>query len=302
MRINVVELADYSLIKISGDDRTSFLQGQLTQDLDCVNEQNSALAGWASAKGRLLMVTQLVAWQESIYLPVPTEIAEALVQRFRMFVLRAKVDIALPDSATLGLTGLSADRIVNIGELSLNRESDAVASNDKICIARVIGDSSRAWLIGEQQQLRTIVESENFEQSDNYLWDLQNIKNGLPVIRAATSEAFVPQMLNLDLIGGISFTKGCYLGQEIVARAQNLGRIKRRMYHFAADVPLSVSPGMNLFGPNNVTGKIVAAVPNEAGTDLLAVVPINKSSAQWFADEERTLPVENRSLPYSIPE
>ena len=302
MSIKVVKFAAYSLIKISGDDRAMFLQGQLTQDLDCVTGRNSALAGWASVKGRLLMVAQLMAWQESIYIPVPTEIAEGLVQRFRMFVLRAKVDIELSDIAILGLIGLNTDSTVNFGDLSLDPEPGAVASNNELCISRIIGDSSRAWVFGEMQRIQAIIETEKLERSDDQHWDLQNIQNGLPVIQAAISESFVPQMLNLDLIGGISFTKGCYLGQEIVARAQNLGRIKRRMYHFGADVTLTVSAGMNLFGPNNITGKIVAAVPNAAGTNLLAVIPIKESSAQWFADEERMLPVENRRLPYSIPE
>ena len=302
MSIKVVTLASYSLVKVSGDERAIFLQGQLTQDLDCVTEKNSALAGWASAKGRLLMVAQLMVWQESIYLPVPTEIAEALVQRLRMFVLRAKVHIELSDLPILGLTGLPTEQTVNVGELSLNPESGAVGSHNEACIARVIGDSTRAWLIGETQKIQSMVETETMERSDNQLWDLQNIKNGLPVIYASTSESFVPQMLNLDLIGGISFTKGCYLGQEIVARAQNLGRIKRRMYRFGADARLPVLAGMNLFGPNNVSGKIVATATNESGIDLLAVIPIDESASQWFADEERTRPVERRSLPYSIPE
>ena len=302
MSVTVAKLTAYSLLEINGAERTAFLQGQLTQDLDCVSSENSALAGWASVKGRLLMVAQLIAWQESIYIPVPTEIAGALVQRFRMFVLRAKVDIELSDLAILGLIGLHTDSTVNIGDLSLNPEPGAVASNDELCVSRIIGDSSRAWLLGEMQPIQSIIETEKLAPSDDQLWGLRNIQNGLPVVQAAISESFVPQMLNLDLIGGISFTKGCYLGQEIVARAQNLGRIKRRMYHFGADVALTVSAGMNLFGPNNVTGKIVAAAPNAAGTDLLAVVPIKESSAQWYVDEERTLPVENRSLPYSIPE
>jgi folate-binding protein YgfZ len=274
----------------------------LTQDLNRVTDQNSALAGWASAKGRLLMVAQVISWQESIYLPVPKEVADALVQRFRIFVLRANVVIELSDLALLGLIDLPEGEIVNVGNISLIPESGVVASDKAFCVARVIGDSSRAWLIGEQQRIESIVKAQNITRSDEQQWDLQNILNGMPVIQTNISESFIPQMLNLDLIGGISFSKGCYIGQEIVARTQNLGRIKRRMYHFgvAPDLPLSV--GMNLYGPDNVTGKIVAAVPGDSGTDFLAVVPIDESADQWFIDEERTHPVEHRSLPYSIPQ
>jgi folate-binding protein YgfZ len=298
MSIKVVELAAYSLLKISGDERTAFLQGQLTQDLDRVTGQNSALAGWTSAKGRLLMVAQLLAWHESFYLPVPTEIAEDLAQRFRMFVLRAKVEIELSDLALLGLIDLDTANPSNIGALSLDPEAGAQASNEALCVARVVGDLSRAWFMGETDRIRHVIATEKFGRADSPCWDLQNIQNGLPVIQAAISESFVPQMLNLDLIDGISFTKGCYLGQEIVARTQNLGRIKRRMYHFGADAMLAVSAGMNLYGPDNLTGKIVATAPNGSAMDLLAVVPIKESTGHWFADEERTLPVYNRGLPY----
>jgi len=302
MNIEIVKLIAYSLVKISGDERVTFLQGQLTQDLDCVTTQKSALAGWASAKGRLLMVAQLMAWQDSIYFSVPTEISTALVQRLRMFVLRAKVDIQLSDFSIYGLMGLTAGEPVNFGEINLHPDLSTVAADDRVCLGRVIGDSSRAWLIGETQRIETIVNTENIEHADAQRWELQNIQNGLPIIQAAISEAFVPQMLNLDLLGGISFTKGCYLGQEIVARAQNLGRIKRRMYHFASDTALSVSSGMHIFGPKNVSGKIVATAANGSGTDLLAVIPINDAGEQWFADEQRSLPVEYQSLPYLIPE
>ena len=301
MSTKVVKLDAYSLIRISGEERITFLQGQLTQDLDCVTEKSSALAGWASAKGRLLMVAQLLAWRDSIYLAVPTETAAGLVQRFRMYVLRAKVDVELSDLAVFGLFDLNATSAVTIGKLSLNNEPGAVASSDKVLMARIIGDSSRAFLIGEIQHINSIGQLEQIDQAGDPLWKLQNIRNGLPIIYSDISESFVPQMLNLDLLGGISFSKGCYLGQEIVARAQNLGRIKRRMYYFCADNKQSVSSGTNLYGPNNISGKIVAVAANGSGVDLLAVIPIDESAGQWFADEERTRPVENRGLPYTIP-
>ena len=110
MSISAVTLSGYSLVRISGAERTNFLQGQLTQDIDQVSNEQSELAGWASAKGRLLMVTQLIAWQKSYYLPVPTDISEALIQRLRMFVLRAKVDVELSDLPVIGLLGLEAEK------------------------------------------------------------------------------------------------------------------------------------------------------------------------------------------------
>ena len=302
MSISAVTLSGYSLVRISGAERTDFLQGQLTQDIDQVSNEQSELAGWASAKGRLLMVTQVMAWQESYYLPVPTDISEALIQRFRMFVLRAKVDVELSDLPVIGLLGLEAEKRQNIGGLIVDEKPGATASNDEICISRFIGDPSRAWLIGAEKQTRTIIDAETLLQPDDKAWELSNIQAGLPVISQATSEAFVPQMVNLDLIGGINFTKGCYVGQEIVARTQNLGRIKRRMYRFGANSTLSVVPGSNLYGPQTSRGKIVATAKCDSGTELLAVIPIKESATQWFADEDRRQPLENLGLPYSIPE
>lgn len=302
MSTSAVTLTGYSLVRISGAERTDFLQGQLTQDLDRVTNERSRVAGWASAKGRLLMVTQLMAWQESYYLPVPTDISETLIRRFRMFVLRAKVDVELSDLPVIGLLGLEAEKRQNIGGLILDEKPGATASNDEICISRIIGDPSRAWLIGEEQRTRTIIDAETLPQSGDQAWELRNIQAGLPVINQATSEAFVPQMVNLDLIGGINFTKGCYVGQEIVARTQNLGRIKRRMYRFGVNSTLSISPGSNLYGPESSSGKIVATAKSESGTELLAVIPIKESAKQWFADEGRTQQLQNLGLPYSIPE
>lgn len=302
MSNNATKLPGYSLVRISGADRNEFLQGQLTQDIYAVTADRAALTGWATAKGRLLMTGQLIAGREHFLLPLPTDISETLIQRLRMYVLRARVTIELVDDSIVGLLHLQADKPQNIGGLILNTEPGATASNADVCISRVVGDPSRAWLIGDAQTIRKFVDSEELCQSDEQAWALRNIRSGLPVIAAATSEAFIPQMVNLDLIGGISFTKGCYIGQEIVARTQNLGRIKRRMYRFGANSVLPVSFGMSIFGSDGTTGKIVTVTHVDEGTELLAVVPISESDEQWFADEERMMPLKNSGLPYSIAE
>ena len=133
-------------------------------------------------------------------------------------------------------------------------------------------------------------------------WTIRNIRAGIPEIQRATSEAFVPQMLNLDLLGGVSFTKGCYVGQEIVARTQNLGRIKRRMHRFRSESEHRFASGELMYGPDKATGKIVSCSHDGHATELLAVIAIDSSDKQWFADEGGTLPVEQQLLPYSIPE
>jgi folate-binding protein YgfZ len=154
-------------------------------------------------------------------------------------------------------------------------------------VIRTIGDPDRAWLIGPAAG------SNDLKSIDDSAWVLGSIRAGLPFIVAATQELFVPQMLNLDRLGAISFDKGCYVGQEIIARTQNLGRIKRRMYGFRSDQATSLDPGMTIYGPDSATGKVVLAADNE----LLAVVPIDQSAGDWFADEERMLPLKPTPLP-----
>lgn len=302
MSTSAVELSEYSLIRISGTESVDFLQGQLTQDIDAVTKEKSALAGWTSVKGRLFMVAPVTAWQDAYYLPVPAEVSASLLQRLRMYVLRAQVSVELSEYAAIGLVDLETNQDLRIGALQLDAAPAAAASNQEICVSRVIGDPSRAWLFGDRQDIGTVIESAELGWSSEQTWELRNVQMGLPVIGQAISEAFIPQMLNLDLIGGISFTKGCYLGQEIVARTQNLGRIKRRMYRFGADSRLGDAPGMNVFGPENVTGKIVATAATATGTELLAVVPIDESGGQWFADEDRAISLARLTLPYTIPE
>ena len=123
---------------------------------------------------------------------------------------------------------------------------------------------------------------------------------GLPGVTAATAEAFVPQMLNLDLLGAISISKGCYVGQEIVARTQNLGRIKRRMYRFRAPAD-DLEAGAMIHGPDGATGKIVATAASGDAAELTAVIPIGHAEGKWYVDEARRLPLERLALPYAIP-
>jgi hypothetical protein len=304
MNVNVTgafDIENHSLLRISGDDGHEFLQGQLTQDLDSLNPRQSALAGWTTAKGRLLFVSQLMNWNDAIYLPVAADIAEQVIQRLSMFILRADVQIDFPPE--LNLVGLvtSATDPVTVNGLEVPLEPGACRSSATQCLSRVIGDPTRLWAIGIPEATGAIQTTTNNLLSAED-WTLRDIRAGIPEIQKNTSETFIPQMLNLDLLGGVSFTKGCYVGQEIVARTQNLGRIKRRMYRFRSESDYQFASGGLLHGPNKATGKIVSCSRNGPVTELLAVIAIGSAGRPWFADEGQSLPVEQQPLPYSIPE
>jgi folate-binding protein YgfZ len=295
--INVCELKSYSILRISGKDRNQFLQGQFTQDLDVIDTRRSALTGWTTAKGRLLAIGQLMDWNESIYLPLPATIAESVARRLTMFVLRADVEIDFPDLQSFGLVGESTDAL-DIDGLELPPEPGACRASDNLCVARVAGDPVRAWAIGNLQTIGTA--TSGADRITETEWLLQNIRAGIPAVGLETTETFIPQMLNLDLLDGISFTKGCYVGQEIVARTQNLGRIKRRMYRFRTESNPSCQPGQLLFGPDDATGRIVSCARDKGAIEMLAVIPISASDGPWHIDEDRTIILQRKPLPYPV--
>jgi hypothetical protein len=292
--ISAARLDDFRVLVIGGPDRVEFLQGQLTQDVTLLETAGTALAGWASAKGRLLAAGQLIAAGDEIWWPLPADIVDGVAKRLQIFVLRADVKIVISAMPVTGLFDVGgSDQLQIAGQTAPvgNRPSPLA---DGSLIVRVVGDSNRAWLIGPA------AETTGFSPAGESAWVLQSIRTGLPFIVADTQELFVPQMVNLDWIGAISFDKGCYVGQEIVARTQNLGRIKRRMYRFTAGKSPVPRPGASIYGPEPATGKVVLSVANGEHSEMLAVVPIDTISGPWFCDESRSIELTSDSVPYDV--
>jgi len=287
-----IPLHKLAVVRVAGADRVNFLQGQLTQDVTALSPTRSLLAGWASAKGRLLVVTQLIDWCDAIWLPVNTELAEPITNRLRMFVLRAEVSVEISENLVLG----AFDDALPEG---MPDQPGATRSDDNACATRLIGDPTRSLLLTKKSSaLFTQTASEDRQAA----WALADVQTGLPAIFPETSETFVPQMLNLDILNGISFTKGCYVGQEIVARTQNLGRIKRRMFRLRCDSAPQLNPGSLIYGPDTSTGRVVSCAADAGETELLAVIPINQRNATFYADKAASIPLRMMPLPYDLPE
>ncbi|MGI9341740.1 MAG: YgfZ/GcvT domain-containing protein [Gammaproteobacteria bacterium] len=293
-------LDEMRILRIAGDDRVEFLQGQLTQDVGKVDPEHAALAGWSNPKGRLLAVGQLLATPDALLWPLPADVIDGVRRRLGMFVLRANVTIDVADDEVCGLIGVDVDQVTTIGDIDVGAKPGATAAAKGVIATRLLGDPGRALLCAPAARLRELRERGGFGATDENTWRLRDIRAGLPTIIAATSEAFIPQMVNLDLLGGISFTKGCYVGQEIVARTQNLGRIKRRMHRFRAQTGDAPLPGESIHGPDGATGKIVATARADDGTELTAVVAIDRAAGPWFADTAGTAPLAPLTLPYAI--
>ena len=295
MTMQVVHLEQIAVLAFGGADQRSFLQGQLTQDLLQLDTAGTRLTGWCNPKGRLLATGQILAAPGETWWLLPAELAEQTMTRLRMFVLRADVQIRQLELDVHGLLGFDTGQ--PIAGLQLSGRDIALSADGQSALLTVTGSAGRALLLSPASA-DTVLPDDISTASGND-WALADIRDGLPCICTPTAEAFVPQQVNLDLLDGISFSKGCYVGQEVVARTQHLGRIKRRMYRFAAGH--SAAPGDGLIdAENRPAGKVVSCAAADTGFELLAVVPIDLATQPLFTrpGTERLNPLP---LPYSIP-
>jgi len=205
----LVSTDNISLLKITGDDALSFLQGQLTNDIKTL-ANTWQFSGYCNPKGRLLALLQLWREGESIYALIDSSLLEATIKRLRMYVMRSKVTIDVVETALV--TG------------ELNQENTRFSIH-KDSNTRLLNYGDRTLRVDFE---KTQVDYELAES--NSAWHLSSIDAAEPTINADNAELFVPQMVNLDLLDGINFKKGCYTGQEIVARMHYLGKLKQRMF------------------------------------------------------------------------
>ncbi|MDQ3185472.1 MAG: folate-binding protein YgfZ [Pseudomonadota bacterium] len=298
----LADLSHFGLIHFSGEDAQSFLQGQLSCDIRETNTaatDSTALYGsYCNPKGRMLasfLVWPLMWHGDSGYVvQLPGGLRAAIQKRLSMFVLRAKVKLSDKSDALvrIGVAGGHADASVRkiLGTVPVSHLG--VIHSQLGSVIRLAQD--RFEFVIAPEHAPTVWErlSEDAVPVGAACWDWLEIKAGIPVITAATQEQFVPQMVNLDAIGGVSFHKGCYPGQEIVARTEYLGKIKRRMVlanigpHASGAIsplPVPVTAGDELFSTDmgeQSSGMIVNAAPApEGGFDALAVVQTSSIEA-----------------------
>jgi len=279
----VAPLTDLGYVSASGADCEKFLQGQFTNDTRQVTATRSQLSSYCNPKGRMLALFRLVKRGDDYLIQLPASLQPAFQKRLAMFILMSKVklDNATERLATIGLSGPHAEAILQGLGQTVPAESDGVFTQNGITIVRLPGTTPRFQIIGEVQTLQILWQTlaSKVKPVGEPAWELLDILAGLPNVYPETVEAFVPQMVNLHLINGVSFTKGCYTGQEVVARMQYLGKLKRRLFRAHIDSDSVPLPGAELFSATSESGqgagKVVLAQPAaEGGIDLLAVVQI----------------------------
>jgi len=281
----LLDLSHFGLIRVSGADARSFLQGQLTNDINAVTPELVQLSSYCSPKGRMLGSFWIFERDGDLYVQLPVTRLPAILKRLRMFVLRAQVSL-VDASDELARIGLAGDCAAAMLPFTPADNEKACLTVDGLTIIRMPGDRPRFELLGPAASLAGIWSqiSSQAEQVGHEFWSLMDIRAGIPNVFDDTVEAFVPQMANMQLIGGVSFTKGCYTGQEIVARMQYLGTLKRRMYRAYIEGTESPAPGAEIYSPSNESGqgagRIVDAAPApDGGFEALAVLQISSAEA-----------------------
>ena len=295
----LVALSHWGLIRARGADAVKFLQGQLTNDVATLGLAQARLAGYCSAKGRLQ--ASFVVWKlapDDLLLACTVGVLPATLKRLSMFVLRAqcKLSDASAELPLLGAAGATATRW--IGDLPVwgRRELDGgslVRLPDVDGVPRCIAALPVAHALPEAPALAL----------DTWRW--LDVRSGIPVIEAATVEQFVPQMLNYEVVGGVDFAKGCYPGQEVVARSHYRGTIKRRTFLFEADAPASA--GQEVYHSGDAVqpaGMVVNAAPRPSSSGSAALVEVKlaalESGSLHLGAVDGT-ELRRAALPYALP-
>ena len=276
--VGYVDLSVLGLIAVSGDDAITFLQGQLTSDVRQLASGRMQYSGMCTPKGRLL--ASFLLWQSgnTVFIQLPQTLQESIQKRLSMYVLRSKAKLAnaVTEWQRFGVVGAGAAALV--GQLAgLPVQNMAMHETAGLMVLRLADDRYELMVpLSQRETVATTLAAGATALSIDE-WIGLDIAAGVPVILPATQEQFVPQMVNFDLIGAVDFKKGCYTGQEIVARSQYLGKLKRRMYRIHA--PESMAAGESLFSPDmgdQASGMIVQARSvASGGWDALAVVQVS---------------------------
>ena len=298
-------LASLGVLRARGADVGAFLQGQLSNDVAQLSPARALLAGYHNPQGRTIAVLRLIEHAPAdLLLVLPRELVAPVAARLTKFILRAKVKLA-DESSAWAIHGLAAAALqpAQAAAVPVPAQVDAVARSGAALIVRT--GTTRALVL---QPLDSVSVLAGIETASEALWHAGAVAAAEPQVFAATSEEFVAQMLNLDVLGAIAFEKGCYTGQEVIARAHYRGRVKRRLQRFITAAPALLSPGDSGALPDGRSVKVVDAVQHADGCcEFLAVAGVTDDEADVAAAaapatgagqiiEARPLP-----MPYALP-
>lgn len=272
------ELQDRALIRVSGADARAFLQGQLSNDVREVTPAQSQLTSLNTPQGRTLALMRLFELQDTLMLSLPRDLQMPIIERLRKYILRSRVELEPADDfAGCGIAGESAATALGEAGIAPPVTVDEAGANDDVIAIRVPSQAgNRFELYGKDRPLAAVRDalSAQCERAEPETWRLLDTLAEIPLLSPATSGEFVAQMLNLDELGAINFKKGCYAGQEIIARTHYRGQVKRRLKLLFRSEP--AQPGESLDLDENIFAVVVqSALHPQRGFAVLAVAPSN---------------------------
>ncbi|WP_368763763.1 CAF17-like 4Fe-4S cluster assembly/insertion protein YgfZ, partial [Pseudomonas aeruginosa] len=268
-------LVHEGILAVRGPDAAKFLQGQLTCNLAYLNDETSSLGGRCNIKGRLLSSFRILPEGDGLLLAMAGELLEAQLADLKKYAVFSKASLADESAAWLRIGLRDASEALRALGIDTPAESGRIARHGDL-LAVALGDARvELWVPAQRAEAVLATLREHSREAPLDDWLLGQVRAGVGQVFGATRELFIPQMINLQAVGGVSFKKGCYTGQEIVARMQYLGRLKRRLYRLALDADEVPAPGTGLFSPVHSTsvGEVVlAARTPENSVELLAVL------------------------------
>lgn len=277
-----VPLVHLGLIVGRGEESAPFLHNLFSNDVNKLAPDEAQWNSFNSPKGRML--ASLLMWPQADghALVLSADIQPAILKKLSMYVLRSKVKLSdgNVDTALIGLSGVQAVRI--LGEIGVKIPTADMHLSEATAIRCIRLNDHHFVLavpVDDAPDVYRKLLASGATRGGTAQWQLAMIRAGLPLVTAATQEEFVAQMINYELIGGVSFTKGCYPGQEIVARTRYLGKLKKRMYRVQIQGNQAPQPGTDIFSPefgSQSAGKIINAAPSPTGGyEALAVMQIS---------------------------
>ena len=267
-------LTHEALLAVRGPDAAKFLQGQLTCNLNYLNAATCSLGARCTPKGRMISSFRILQDGDGYLLALASELLDAQLADLKKYAVFSKSTLSDESAAWVRFGLQDGDAALRSLGLELPEQANSLVRADGLLALRVSPGRAELWAPAAQGEALLQHLAAQLHEAPLDAWLLGQVRAGIGQVFGATRELFIPQMINLQAVGGVSFKKGCYTGQEIVARMQYLGKLKRRLYRLslaAADLPAA---GTELFSPVHASsvGEVVLAAPAAEGIELLAVV------------------------------
>jgi folate-binding protein YgfZ len=275
-------LSHEGVLAVRGSDAAKFLQGQLTCNLNYLSDTQASLGARCTQKGRMQSSFRILLQGDGVLLAMASELLEPQLADLKKYAVFSKSKLTDESAAWVRFGLMNADPALTGLGLELPAETDSVVRNDTLIAIRVSPGRAELWVPAEQGDAVRNQLAATLEQTDLNEWLLGQIRAGIGQVMPQTRELFIPQMLNLQAVGGVSFKKGCYTGQEIVARMQYLGNLKRRLYRLSLATSEMPAPGTPLFSPshNSSIGEVVIAAKADQTVELLAVLQAEAADSE----------------------